>query len=280
MRSFRLLFTLSLLLAPLTARAHEYWLAPLSYQAGAGDTVVVRAYVGTGFKGEGKPLAARRVVRLEARTTRRVDIRSLGLNGADDYARLVLPDAGGASVAFQSDFARIELPAAEFDAYLKLEGLEQTRTERARTKTSNAPGRERYARCCRTWLHGTDVARGIEPAGLTLEVVPTADPTVLKRASFRVLLRGQPLGGALVRAWNRPLDAGGRPFAVATRDSLGPVYEGRTRADGTVTIPVERVGEWMVSCVHMEPSDVRSEADWQSLWANFTFARPARGRTR
>ena len=111
-------------------------------------------------------------------------------------------------------------------------------------------------------------------------MVPTTDPTVLKRASFRVLLRGQPLGGALVRAWNRPLDAGGRPFAVATRDSLGPVYEGRTRADGTVTIPVERVGEWMVSCVHMEPSDVRSEADWQSLWANFTFARPARSRTR
>ena len=280
MRSFRLLFTLSLLLAPLTARAHEYWLAPLSYQAGAGDTVVVRAYVGTGFKGEGKPLAARRVVRLEARTTRRVDIRSLSLNGADDYARLVLPDAGGASVAFQSDFARIEMPAADFEAYLKLEGLEEPLRERVRTKTSNAPGRERYARCCRTWLHGTDVARGIEPVGLTLEVVPTADPTVLKRASFRVLLRGQPLGGALVRAWNRPLDAGGRPFAVATRDSLGPLYEGRTRADGTVTIPVERQGEWMVSCVHMEPSDVRSEADWQSLWANFTFARPARSRTR
>ena len=58
MHSIRVLFALAVLFAPLTARAHEYWLAPLSYQAGAGDTLVVRAYVGTGFKGEGKPLAA------------------------------------------------------------------------------------------------------------------------------------------------------------------------------------------------------------------------------
>ena len=28
----------------------------------------------------------------------------------------------------------------------------------------------------------------------------------------------------------------------------------------------------MLSCVHMEPSAVLAEADWQSFWANFSFA--------
>lgn len=278
-RSILALPLLSLLLTT-SAFAHEYWLAPLSYQGTTGDTLVVRAYVGTGHRGDVKPLATRRIQRLEARTTRRVDLKGLGVNGAEDYARLVLPDAGGVSVAFQSDFANIELPADEFEAYLRLEGLEDTRRERERTQSTSRPGRERYARCCRTWIRGTDLSRVLEPVGLALEVVPTADPTVLKRAPFLVLLRGKPLAGALVRAWNRPLDQGARPFAVASRDSLGPVYEGRTRADGTLTLPVDRDGEWMISCVHMEPSESRSEADWQSLWANFTFARIARPRPR
>lgn len=271
----RPLLLLALLLAATPALAHEFWLAPLQYRAGAGDTLEVRAYVGTGFRGEAKPLAARRVVRLEARTDRRTDLRGAGVNGADAYARLVLPDAGGASVAFQSNYAPIELPGAEFQDYLKLEGLVGPLRERERTGTTERPGRERYARCCRIWIAGTDASRVIEPAGLDLELVPSVDPTAVKRAPFRVLLRGQPLAGALVRAWNRPLDAGQRPFDVATRDSLGPVYEGRTRADGTLSVPVDRPGEWMISCVHMEPSSVRSEADWQSLWANFTFARLA-----
>ncbi len=268
--------TASLLLFAAPLYAHEFWIAPLRYQAAAGDTLVVRAFVGTGFRGETKPLAARRVVRLEAQTTRRFDLRELGVNGSEDYARLILPDAGGASVAYQSDFATIELPGPAFDAYLRLEGLEVPRLERERTRTTTKPGRERYARCCRTWLRGTDLSRAIDPVGLALEVLPSADPTVLKRAPFRVLLRGRPLAGALVRVWNRPLDSNNRPFDVATRDSLGPVFEGRTRADGSLTIPVARAGEWMVSCVHMEPSESRADADWQSLWANFTFARPAK----
>ncbi|MEO5987783.1 MAG: DUF4198 domain-containing protein [Candidatus Eisenbacteria bacterium] len=266
----------SFLLLATPAAAHEFWLAPLRYQATTGDTLVVRAFVGTGFKGETKPLAARRVVRLEARTTRQIDMRGLGVNGSEDYARLVLPDAGGASVAYQSDFATIELPGAQFDAYLRLEGLEGPRRERERTKSTAKPGRERYARCCRTWIRGSDLTRATDPLGLALEVLPSADPTLLKRAPFRVLLHGRPLAGALVRAWNRPLDANNRPFDVATRDSLGPVYQGRTHADGTVTLPVDRAGEWLVSCVHMAPSESRVEADWQSLWASFTFARPAR----
>ena len=40
------------------AHAHEFWLAPSTYHAAAGDTVRVTAYVGTGFRGELKPFAA------------------------------------------------------------------------------------------------------------------------------------------------------------------------------------------------------------------------------
>src|SRR5689334_13331861 len=50
--------------SPGGATAHEYWLAPSSGRAAAGDTVVVRAVAGTGFRGEFKPFNHQRTLRL------------------------------------------------------------------------------------------------------------------------------------------------------------------------------------------------------------------------
>ena len=255
------------------ALAHEYWLAPSAYRAAAGDTLSVRAYVGTGFCGEPKPYAATRARVLDLRTDHVTDLRQVALNGGDDYARFVAPDAGGASISFESTFAIIQMPADEFDAYLKLEGLLGPLQARADKGLSVGPGRERYARCCRTWIAGRDLSRALQPVGLTFEVFPLADPAHGSTVPFRVLLRGKPLAGALVRAWRRPLLNDATPFLASVRDSVPARFQARTRADGSVRVPVNAPGEWMISCVHMEPTDNSREADWQSYWANFTFAR-------
>jgi len=270
--SRRFLATALLLAAASPCGAHEYWLFPSRYQAARGDTVVVRAGVGTGFRGETKPFAALRATRLEVLTTRAVDVRTFALNGGEDYARFVAPDDGGAVVTYESNFATIQLPAPEFDAYLRLEGLDGPLRARIRAGTV-VPGRERYSRCCRTWIAGRDLARATMPAGLPLEVSPQSDPCAGGTVAFRVLLRGRPLPGALVRAWNRPLDPAGRAFDPATRDSLPAIFQARTNGDGVVRVPVGHAGEWMINAVHMEASTVPAEADWQSLWASFTFAR-------
>lgn len=259
-----------------TAQAHEYWLAPRTTHAGAGDTVGVRAFVGTGFRGELKPYAAPRAVRFEVRHARTLDLKQVALNGADEWARFVLPDEGGAAVTYLGNDAFIELPAPEFDAYLKLEGLDGPRAARLKRGAAAGPGRERYSRCAKLWIAGSDPARILAPFGVPFEIVPLADPLAGAKLPVRVLLRGQPLAHALVRAWNRPLDPKGRPFDPMTRDSVPMIFQARTNEEGRVTVPVDRPGEWLINCVVMEPSDTPAEADWRSQWASFTFARPAR----
>jgi uncharacterized GH25 family protein len=260
----------ALALLPATAGAHEFWLSPSTYRPAAGEQVAISAFVGTGFRGEPKPYAASRALHFSARAARDIDLRRLAVNGDLTMAR-IQADGGGALVAYQSNFASIELPAAEFDAYLKLEGLEGPLESRARS--APVPGRERYARCPKTWIAGSDPRRAITPAGLDLEIVPLSDPGSTAELSIRVLFKRKPLSGALVRAWKQPLGTDWAPHDPAHRDSVGFVVNVRTDGRGMATLKGLGPGEWLVSTVHMKPSADRKVADWESLWASLTFAR-------
>lgn len=262
--------------APQHATAHEYWLTASKWRAGKGDTVEVRACVGTGFRGAIKPYAVTHVQRFEMRAARRLDLRRVAINGDPVLMRAVLPDDGGMLVALESNFSFIELDAARFDAYLQLEGLDaplvarQRAREAAGPNSAEPPGRERYARCCKTWVAGEDRRRVTEPVGTTFEIVPLADPLLGNELPVRVLYHGKPLAGALVRAWNY-VAAGANP---ADRDSVPAAFETRTDADGRATLRLGATGEWLLSTVHMLPC-TDPEADWESWWASLTFARPA-----
>jgi uncharacterized GH25 family protein len=265
-----------------SARAHEYWLAPSRYAASPADTVLVRAFAGTGFRGEAKPYAAPRVVHFRLRGPRNLELSDTALNGDPVWARCVVADGGGVLMSYESDFAKIELPAPEFDAYLATEGLEGPRAARARKGAAAGPGRERYARCAKAWIAGADPARVTAPVGMTLELVPLADPTAPGTLKIRVLYRGLPLAGTRVRAWRQDLASGaariGVPRDAAARDSVGPVAEARSDAAGVATLAIDGAGEWLVSGVHMVPSQDPEAADWQSYWASLTFTRGPRRR--
>jgi uncharacterized GH25 family protein len=254
------------------AWSHEFWLSPSRYRAAARDTVEISAFIGTGFRGDLKPYAATRVLHFQLRMAQVVDVAHLARNGDAIMARFVAPDAGGALAAYEGNFADIELPAEEFDRYLRLEGLDEPLQARAAVATPQI-GRERYARCGKTWIAGRDPGRLFAPVGLTFELVPIADPSRSDTIAVRALFRGKPLAGTLVRAWRRPLARTGRPFDPAKRDSVPPVAEVRTNADGLATIPARGAGEWLLSTVHMIPSADVKEADWESYWASLTFAR-------
>lgn len=271
-----LAWVLLLAFASSPSLAHEFWLMPSRYRAAAGDTIAISASVGTGFRGERRPYAASRALLFLLRTSKETDVRRVAVNGDLTFARFIAPDDGGALVAYQSDFVPIELAAAEFDAYLKLEGLDGPLRARAKKGPNAGPGRERYARCPKTWITGTNSKRMLEPAKLPLEIVPLADPELSVALRLKVLYRGRALAGALVRAWNQTLDRSGLPRDPATRDSVGPSVEARTDRNGIAEIALERPGEWLVSTVHMVPSSNRAVADWESLWASLTFARGSR----
>jgi hypothetical protein len=177
-------------------------------------------------------------------------------------------------VAFESDFLPIELPAAQFNLYLKAEGLDRVLTAR---NGSLVPGRERYRRCAKAWLAGREGARATDSVGLPLELVPAATPGAAPELSIRVLWGGRPLAGALVKAWRTTLSPEGLPRPAFDRDSVQVAWQGRSNADGRVTIPVRDGGEWLVSTVHMERCPDLRQADWESTWASLTFARVGGG---
>lgn len=260
-----------------TASAHEYWLAPSSYVATPGREIRVSAVAGTGFRGERKPWAPGRCVRFAAHATRTLDLAPAASFASETWARVAPSDGGGALLAFESDFAKIELPAEIFDAYLAAEGLTAPLAARRRADT-RVPGRERYRRCVKTWLAGSDARRATQPFGLPLELIPLAAPGVDDVLSLRVMWRGKPLPEALVKAWRATLAEDGSPSDPAHRDSVAVAWQGQSDAKGMVRIPLAIPGEWMVSVVHMEACSEKAEADWESTWASLTFERAARAR--
>ena len=175
-------------------------------------------------------------------------------------------------LAYESNWASIELAPDLFDAYLADEGLDGPLAAR-RALSPRPPGRERYRRCPKLWLAGTDAARASAPAGLPLEIVPVATPGTTPVTRMRVLWKGAPLANALVQCWHAPLGAGGATADPETRDSVDVAWKARTDARGQVTIPTAAPGEWMLSVVHMEPCPERDAADWESTWSSLTFVR-------
>jgi hypothetical protein len=255
------------------ARAHELWLAPSRYEARRGTTIEVDAVAGTGFRGERKPYSAAAAVRFTARAAHDLDLRRRAGDGELAWARLAPMDDGGAMLAWQSDFIPITVPASEFDAYLTQEGLDEPLAARRQARPP-VPGRERFRRCAKTWLAGTDAARALRPFGLPLEIVPVEVPGAIPILHVRVLWGGRPVGGALLRAWRSPLDPAGAPRNPEERDSVDIAWQGRTGPRGDSVVPCAAPGEWLVSVVHMEASKDPS-ADWESTWASLAFARSA-----
>jgi uncharacterized GH25 family protein len=262
---FRFL-VLALLALAVPASAHEYWLSTNTWRCAPGESVVVRSFVGTGFRGELKPYTPKRVVRFTFEGTHALDLTQVGINGESVWARVTPSDALGAVVCFESNGTYIELPAADFDRYLKLEGLSAPLAARARLGAAAPPGREVYRRSCKAWIRGSDASRITRAYGLPLELVPSSDPVTSTRVAFQVLYEGRPLADALVRAWRRPASA-------ADSDSLGPSASARTDASGRVTLSLAGEGRWLVATVHMVPSPDPKLADWQSTWASLTFRR-------
>ena len=256
------------------AMAHQYWLAPSRYDARPGQVIEVGAIAGTGFRGERKPWSPNRCVRFVGRMARTIDLSRGAAFGDLVWTRLAPSDARGGMLAYESNFTQIELPAPEFDAYLKEEGLVGPLSTRQRSGTQ-ASGRERYRRCAKTWLAGSDPARAMQPIGLPLEVVPLALPGRDAALRVRVLWGGRPLAAALVKAWRAAFDSSGAPADGEKRDSVGVSWEAHADRNGEVTVPVAQAGEWLVSVVHMVPCAERDQADWESTWASLTFARLA-----
>jgi uncharacterized GH25 family protein len=262
-----------LLLAAAPAPAHDFWIVPSRFIVQPGQVLGVSLRVGEHLSGE-------RVPRVQGAFQRFVVVRDglaaavSGREGADPAGAL-RPSAPGLHViAYESHSTPIELPAATFNDYLRIEGLQAIAGERERRGQGDAPARERYTRCAKAHVMvGSDGHAVPEapqapeapeaPLGLTLELVAEGDLYAQRREgepmSFRLLYLGQPLPGALVMGLNA---------AAPTQPQSQ-----RSDAAGRVRFALAGDGLWLIKVVHMVEAPPGSDVQWVSYWASLTFER-------
>lgn len=285
----RKLLPFLLLLAP-AGLAHEFWLQPASFRVAAGAAVPLRLLVGENFAGAAwkRPLQkVQRLVRLgPASLADSTDLRPALL--ADSLAPVLrCPAPGTHMVVLTSQPAFIELPAAQFTAYLRAEGLDYALRQRQEADHTTQPGREAYRRCAKALVHASPAAPGHSlPSapdtafrrvlGLPLELVPEQNPFGLRAGAaltVRVLRHGQPAPGTLVQVWDAS------PLPPPTKHAPVPPprhFTTHTNAQGRALLRLPGPGPYLLATVRIEeaPASLASRADWLSTWASLTFGGP------
>ena len=261
----RLLIACALWLAT-AAQAHEYWLMPSRFSAPAGERIGVGHRVGSGWPGEPLPRNPQRVVRF-ALVDGRGERPIAGAAGDEPAGTVTLRTTGLSIALYRSTASPVVLEAAQFESYLRDEGLEHVVAWRAARGQSLAPGRERFSRNAKALIAvgaanaGTaSGAAADRPLGLALELVAEANLRRLAgggRLVVRLLHEGRPLAGTLVKA--------------IAEDLAQPRIERRSDAAGRVVFDLPAGGVWLVNAVHIMQAPAGSDYEWDSLWSSLTF---------
>jgi uncharacterized GH25 family protein len=245
------------------ASAHEFWIDPVRFMPKPGASVPIVFRIGANLKGDSYPYVRaldRRFTVTDARGERKIKT----LDGDDPAAEVKFAQAGLAIVTHQRAPEEVVFESfAKFEENLVYEGLEPIIEAHQKAGKPLMGIRETYARCAKA-LIGVGSAEGSDRAvGMPLELVAENNPYAMatnQALPVRLLYRGKPLSGVLVKAFNQ---------ADPSQPSLA-----RTDAEGRVSIDVSHRGEYLVSAVHMVEPAVGVKVDWSSYWASLTFARP------
>jgi uncharacterized GH25 family protein len=255
-----------LLLAAAPAPAHDLWLIPPG-AAAPGKTVTVRAVSGSDFpKGDHAPDPAAFTKRLVVKPDGATAEPDAAGKDADAGLLRFTPDAPGVYVvAVRTAPKLITLDAAAFNEYLVSDGLPHIYRLRAKEKTLDRPGKERYSKSPKVLIRVGDGGGGdpTKPVGLPLEVVPLRDPFGVKPGEalrVRVLFEGKPLADANL-GWAHP--AGGEL----------PAGTVRTDERGEALVPVAKAGLMTIRVTHMTRPKA-ADYEWESFWTTLTFRVP------
>ena len=276
----KLILGFSLLGTASATLAHEFWLEAPRFRLQPGDTVNVHTFIGADFKGTPWTTKAAKIHRLLRYGPTPADTANLTPHNfaATDTFRTAFTFAqpGTHLVLLQSTSSFFELPADQFTAYLREEGLDYALKLRQENEETAKPGRETYSRCAKALLQVGDpalVPLAADSAcrhayGLPLELVPEQNPYRLaadKALTVRVLRGGRPAFGAAVQVWQR------QPGSLPTTH-----YTTRANQSGRILLRLSGPGPYLLSTVDMRPAPtrLRERADWQSVWASLTFAGP------
>jgi len=258
------------LLGAAPALAHDFWIVPSSFHPAAGGPLAVRLRVGEHLHGDPVPRDPAQIERFALvgpivgpNAERPIQ----GPPSAEPAGYASMPGPGLYQIVYRSRRDRVDLPAAKFEEYLTLEGLESISALRRSRGESAKPSTEVFSRCAKALIvAGAGPQSGFDrPVGLDLELVPEKNPYQLAAGAelpVRLLYHGKPLAGAEV-------------FALSLHFPAKTIAA-RTGRDGRVVLRLPEGGFWLIEAVHMIPAPPETAVDWESLWASLTFDLPAR----
>lgn len=260
--------TLAVLAFAAPAPAHDLFFRAPSYRLAPGSEAVIDVLSGTFSRSENaierSRLADLTLVTAAGRS--RLDLA--GWSEAEPTSRLKLPtgEPGTYLVGAALHPRLLALPAKEFAAYLKEEGLDEVIARRDEQGRSNEPSRERYSKYLKALLQVGEATTDAYDAvlGYAAEIVPEQNPYRLKPGDtlvVRCLVGGQPWAGKVVFA-------GGRRGASDVRLKPQRLV---TDASGRAAIRLDEAGVWYVKYVAMVERD-EAEANYESFWSTLSFA--------
>lgn len=261
--------TVFLLLAAASLWAHDLYLMPEKFTLPAAGPLRVVFQNGDAF-----PAGSSNVKPERLRNTRAVmkagkaEFEGITAEAKRTVASVRVPGEGLAILTAQTIPNFIELAPAKFASYLKHENLTNVLAWREKHGEAAKPGKERYSKYVKSLVQvGKSDEWYREKTGLTIEIVPEADPYALRAGAelpVQVLFRGKPAADVAVEsAWL----VGGKAVVKVV---------GRTDAEGRVKVPVKAAGPHRLHAIVMERCADAKAADWESFWASLTFAVPGR----
>jgi Domain of unknown function (DUF4198) len=158
----------------------------------------------------------------------------------------------------------ITLKAAQFNDYLRHDGVPDTLAQRRRDKELGKPARERYSKHVKAIFQvGKSRTVSFKAAlGYPVEIIPLRNPYDLKIGDTLEVLCVE-YDGALIT----------NPFVMAGRESNGRVIASpgvRADSKGVVSVKLTGRGKWFVKFIHMTKLN-QADLDYESKWASLTF---------
>ena len=159
----------------------------------------------------------------------------------------------------------LSMTGAEFNAYLKDDGIPDELAARGAQGRLDEAATERYHKHVKALVQVGDAPSNAFSTvlGYPAELVPVQNPYALKVGAtleLRVLVDGKPTANQLV-LYGGQTASGGR---VAQRNV-------RSDAAGVARIPIDRTGPYFVKFISMQRLTGDREANHESKWASLTF---------
>ena len=256
----------ALLLIITAAQAHDLFLKLDSYFLHPNSKATVRVMNGTFQKSEGA-VARERLADLS--------LHGPGLTAAsaesivwraEEKTSVMEIQTGGAGtylVGISTKPREIALKAADFNEYLKEDGLPNILAARTKNNELGKDAKERYSKHVRAVFQVGDKLSDDykRPLNYPVEIIPQQNPYSLKVGQTILalcLLDGKPLVNQFVIAgWE-------------SRDGKLNSVNARTDAKGIARFKLSSAGKWFVKMIHMEPVSELG-LNYESKWATLTF---------